>query len=174
MSPVSRVQDGRALVSGTIKAEDQQAEIAGERPLSGKVPLTPAQQRAIAEDRWPDDAEPPPGYEAGIVVVSDDPRRAAGPTHTPPPPDPTQPHSIWDRIDGDGGEAGNSKEADVIRKANEQAEKIREYARADVKRAKARVAAAIQNGSPEEREKAADDARATVAFAQRVKDKIGL
>lgn len=174
MSPVSRVQDGRALVSGTIKAEDQQAEIAGERPLSGKVPLTPAQQRAIAEDRWPDDAEPPPGYEAGTAVV--DPRGSAGPTHAPPPPDPTQPHSIWDRLDGDGGdggEAGNS-EADVVRKANEQAEKIRNYARADIKRAKARVAAAIENGSAEEREKAADDARATVAFAQRVKDKIGL
>lgn len=104
------VQDGRPLVSGVVKAEDQQADIAGERVLDGKVPLTPAQQRALDEDRYPGD-EAPPGYEAGKVVVND--------PHKPSRPrDETKPlEDAWNRIDSDAAAAEASGNSDVAARA---------------------------------------------------------
>jgi hypothetical protein len=107
----ARIQDGKPLYEGVIRAEDQQADIAGERALDGKVPLTPAQQRALAEDKYPGD-EAPPGYEAGRVVVTD--------PHKPsrPPRDETQPlEDAWNRIDSDAAAAESSGNGDVAARA---------------------------------------------------------
>jgi hypothetical protein len=90
-----RVQDGRALVSGVVKAEDQRADIAG--PSGGLRPgatkPTPAQARARAEDRYVGE-ELPPGYERGTAVVS--PELTGAPR---PHRDESQPDAAWSRLD---------------------------------------------------------------------------
>jgi hypothetical protein len=107
-----KVQDGQPLVTGVIRAEDQAADIRGERVLDGKVPLTPSQKRALDENRWPDDAEAAPGYEAGNVVVTD-PNKPSR-----PPRDETQPlEDAWNRIDADAAAAESSGNGDVAARA---------------------------------------------------------
>lgn len=109
--------------SGVIRAEDQAADIAGERVLDGKVPLTPAQQRALAEDRYPGE-DVPPGYAAGTVVVID-PNKPARPR------DESQPlEDAWNRIDADAAAAEASGDSDkaaraaVLRAAARQGKEI--------------------------------------------------
>src|SRR4051812_41947457 len=127
-----KVQDGQPLVSGVIRAEDQAADIKGERTLDGTVPLTPVQQRRLAEDKWPDDAEAPPGYEAGTVVVTN-PNKPSG-----PPRDESQPlEDAWNRIDTDAAAAESSGNDDiaaraaVLRAASQQGKEMLQRARAN-------------------------------------------
>jgi hypothetical protein len=75
---MARIQDGRAIVSGVVKASEQRAEIArGTRQESGNVPLTPSQARKMTEDRWPTEEDLPPGYSHHRVVVRSDREIAA-------------------------------------------------------------------------------------------------
>jgi hypothetical protein len=126
-----KVQDGQPLVTGVIRAEDQAADIRGERVLDGKVPLTPAQKRALDANEWPDDAEPPPGYEAGKVIVTD-------PNKPSRPRDETKPlEDAWNRIDSDAAAAESSGDSDkaaraaVLRAASRQGREMLERARAN-------------------------------------------
>lgn len=157
------VQDGRALYTGTISAEDQQADIAGERPLTGRVPLTPAQQRALDEDRYPGD-EAPPGYEAGTAVVSAE--LTGKPTR--PPRDETRPDDAWERIDA-GGDASAAKPG--VRAAVEvhrRAQKLRD----DFHRHAAKVKARAEGARGTDRERAATaEVMETLKVAARMKAK---
>lgn len=164
MSP--KVQDGRPLREGVIKAADQAADIKGERLMDGTVPLTPAQQRALAEDKWPDDAEAPPGYEAGQVVVTD-PNRPARPR------DEAQPLDAWSRIDGEGEDrketpaAESESDADAQR-VQQQAQKLREDFKAHLPKVRQNAEQAIRSGRPDA---AINEVTKTVALAAELKKK---
>jgi hypothetical protein len=85
------------LRSGVIKADDVAADLKGRDSglREGGVALTPAQQRALAENRYPGD-DSPPGYESGTVTVTD-PNKPSR-----PPRDESQPlDDAWSRIDRD-------------------------------------------------------------------------
>lgn len=137
-----RVQDGRPLVTGTIKAEDAAAEIAGERVLTDRAPLTPAQQRAKAEDKYVGE-DVPPGYESGVAIVSDNPHRPAG-SRTPPPSDGAEPLSAWDRLDAAADKLDSTDAAAV----SEAAAALRRDVGAHARKVAARAAAA--KGTPHE------------------------
>ena len=145
------MSDGRILTTGVITAEAQRREIGA--PREEGVPLTPAQAARLARDEYPGD-DVPPGYERHTATVRSD-REAAERR----------------RI---GGDPAPPTAEDTMRGVAKEVERIRAFARADAERAKARVSAAIQSGTSEERECAADDARETVKFVRRVKEKIGL
>lgn len=75
MSSLLDKPDGMPIpgTEGTITAA-QQADLLGlkESPVKpAEVPLTPAEARLIAEDRWPDESLRPPDYAAGTVCGAD-------------------------------------------------------------------------------------------------------
>lgn len=154
---------------------------AGKPPEPMAPPLSPAQQRAKEAGK-----PLPPGdetYERITIAAGRDVLEVFGGEGAaadlpvgveadlgPPQPKP-QGRSEGEAMNGPSPE---ESAAEVMRDAARQADEIRAYARSDAERAKARAQAAIESGTPEEREAAVADARATVAFAQRVKEKIGL
>lgn len=156
------VQDGRPLATGTITAEDVQAELHG-RPQSGSVPLTPAQQRAIlAEDRWPDDAEPPPGYEHHTVTVRSD-RELAERNRTSDA-----------ALEGDPKPPQRVADPEKVAEARRQAAQLRKDARHHMIRCIERSVDAQSNGDPERMRRASADARAAMELGDRVKRALGV
>lgn len=151
------VQDGRALVSGVVKAEDQRAEIGeGTRRESGSVPLTPAQARAMhAENRWPDDPEPPPGYTHHKVEVRTDRELAEQARRESDAPAPERNAAV--------GSARSAQAAVAV-------SVIRDF-RAHVDKVRARAEAA-RGGTPEERAAAVDEIRKTKELGATIRDRL--
>ena len=181
------VKSGRVLQSGVVRAAEIAAEL-GLDPSPGKPgtpPLSPADQRRVEEGKKP--IGPSEDHEVTVLSEADIWDAFGRPTLGPPPdapdgtPCPIEPKRGYEpeRRRPDEGAAMNAPSAEesaaeVMREAAEQATQIRKYVRADAERVKARAKAAMENGSPEERKRAAADARAVAAFGQRVKEKIGL
>jgi hypothetical protein len=68
-----KVQDGRPLHSGVVKAADQEREVHRGLDRPGETLLTPAQKtEALERGEWPADPEPAPGYESHTITVKSD------------------------------------------------------------------------------------------------------
>jgi hypothetical protein len=151
-----RVQDGRPLVSGVVKAADQEQEIHGNTERPGQALLTPSQKLAIDRDEWPE-TEGAPGYEALTVTVRSDQQLA----------EEKRRHAVRE---ASAPATAKPTVSDVIR--SEAADISREV----IAHGRQRVAENVrimESGTPAEKRRVADDVSKTVAFVNQAKKVLG-
>lgn len=174
-------KDGRATgVKGTISGDAIRAALGiGATPQTGKVPDSPAQARLRSEGRDREaDALAPDDFEVTILDAAEHYAMWGSPELQAPPgapdgsPVPVAPTAKPrpQRADWSKADPEPATQTPPGPTPNEAAEELRKMAARHTAKAARRAIAAQQSGTPEQKQAAAAEARASASAIRRVRD----
>jgi hypothetical protein len=162
------IQDGRPLASGTITAEDQQAEI--HRAAAPDQRLTPAQHRKRMSNEF---VGPGPEGFSRVSVRGDDVAVLFGQRPPRRRTDPAEADATWGRIDAAKADGPSPQKATRPEEAKAAVQREARRLLEDFKQHAARVVkdAAAARGTPREAA-AVKNLNETVSVGKRLKEKL--